>query len=237
MIDIGYIRWFEKNDYYSRSDPEKNDSWMNLLNYDLEKLDTWKNSTSNFTKCPAFITYIDNVWMIKSPIDINLKWENHKKKIVSDLSPIAHDMLIKTHSADFNPYTSFPIVALNTGFVFLADDDVWIDFIPAFNHTDPGWRLIPGTFNIKNWQRPVVPTIEMLQNEIKIQRGQPLAYVKFRSSDLRDKFKLIKQEQTPEIENIVMSCISVKFFQRNISWKFITGLLPNQFRPKKLLRK
>lgn len=236
-IKIGYVPWFEKNDLYSDTNPAFNDSWTNLLNYDLEKLDTWKDSTSNFMKCPAFINYIDQFWVLKSSVDVTLTWNPTKKSLTSNLLPTAHDMLIKSHAGDFNPYTSYPISAINNGVVFYSDDNVWVDFLPAFNHIDPSWRLLPGSFNICNWQRPVVPTFEMLNNEVTIQRGQPLAYVRFRSNDPRDLFKLVKQPRTQEIEEQVMACSSVKFFQRNLSWKIVTGIIPNKFRPSTLFKK
>ena len=37
MINIGYTHWFEKSNYYSDTDPEMNESWINLLKYDPEK--------------------------------------------------------------------------------------------------------------------------------------------------------------------------------------------------------
>jgi hypothetical protein len=175
--------------------------------------------------------------MLKSSIDVKLTWEDNKKKLTSSLSPMAQNMLIKPHTGDFNPYTSPPIVGLNIGFVFVSDVDVWIDLLPPFYHIDNNWRLIPGSFNIYNWQRPVMPTFEMLHNEVEIKRDQPLAYIRFRSKDPRDKFKLIKQEKTLELEKLVMSCTSVKFFQKNISWKFVTGFIPNKFRSKRLIKK
>lgn len=236
-INIGYTHWFEKNDYSSDTNPALNDSWTGLVNYDLEKLDTWKTTTSNYTKCPAFVNYVDQIWVLKSAIDVTITWDDAKKKITSNLFPASHDMLIKSHAGDFNPYTSPPIVAINNGIVFVADTDVWMDFLPPFNHIDPNWRLIPGSFNIHNWQRPAVPTFEMLGNTVKIQRGQPLAYFRFRSNNPQDKFKLIKQERTEELEKLVLSCSSLKFFQRNLSWKFVTGLITNKLRPKKLVKK
>lgn len=235
-IKIGYTPWFEKSSISSDIDPAHNSSWINLLNFDLEKLDTWKSSTSNFTKCPAFVNYIDTFYVLRSAVDVTINWDKNKKKLTSNLLPPAHQLLLKLHTGDFNPYTGIPIVALNNGILFVADEDVWLDFLPPFNHIDLSWRLIPGSFNIRNWHRPAVPTFELLGEEIKIERGQPLAYVRFRSNNPMDKFKLVKQERTSELESMVMTCSSVKFFQKNISWKFVTGLLPNKFRPKKLIK-
>lgn len=236
IIDIAYCDWFEKTGLHCDTDPRLNSSWTNLLNYDVEKLDSWKDSKSNYNKCPAFVNYIDQIWVLKSALDLDIEWNSQKKKIISNLPSPSHDLFIKTHDGDFNPYVDRPIVALNTCVLFLADNDVWVDFMPPFNHIDHKWRLIPGTFNIYNWQRPVVPTFEMIENKITIKRGQPLAYFRFRSHNPKDVFKLSKVSLTADIENLVMSCSSVKFFQRNISWKIITGLIPNKLRPRKLLK-
>lgn len=236
IIDIEYCDWFEKSAMHSNIDPRLNSSWLNLLNYDLEKLDTWKESRSNYTKCPAFANYVDQIWVLKSALDVDIEWDSQKKKIFSNLPPGQHELFIKTHEGDFNPYIDRPIVALNNCVLFLSDTDVWADLLPPFNHIDPGWRLIPGSFNIHNWQRPMVPTFELMTDQIKIKRGQPLAYFRFRSNNPKDLFKIKKIPITPDIENMVLSCSSVKFFQRNISWKIITGLIPNKILEKKIFK-
>ncbi len=235
-IRIAYADWFEKSIFHSDCDPKLNSNWINLLNFDLEKLDTWNDSKSNYKKCPAFVNYVDQTWVLKSAIDIELKWDPIKKTIESNLMPGSHELFIKMHEGDFNPYTARPIVAINNCIVFLSDCDIWVDCIPPFNHIDNSWRLLPASFNIYNWQRPVVPTFEMMKDEVKIKRGQPLIYFKFRSNNQKDMFQLEKIPLTENIEKLVMTCSSVKFFQKNISWKIVTGLIPNKFRPKKILK-
>jgi hypothetical protein len=235
-ITIAYTPWFEKTNSYSETDPVYNDSWTGLINYELEKLDTWKDSKSNYIKCPAFVSYTDQIWVIKSAFDVNLKWDNVKKLLTSNLPPNAHNLLIKSHVGDFNPYSGLPIAALNNSIIFYADEDVWVEALPPFNHLDNTWRFLPATFNIFNWQRPVVPTFEMLTDEIKISRGQPLAYIRFRSSNPLDRFKLVKQEKTKELEEVAKACSSLKFFQKNTSWKIVTGVIPNKLRPKHLIK-
>lgn len=235
-ITVGYNFWFEKNNLYSDIDPSHNGEWLNLLNYDIEKLDTWKNSNSNFKKCPAFVNYIDQFWVLKSSIDVSVKWEPAKKKFISNLSLEAHQLLIKEHHGDFNPYTGIPIFALNNCVLLFSDEDVWVDVLPPFNHIVPEWRLLPASFNICNWQRPIVPTFELLGSETNFFRGQPLLYLRFRSKNPRDFFKLKKQELDENIKKLTMSCSSLKFFQKNLSWQIVTGMIPNKFRPKKLLK-
>jgi len=236
-IKIGYTHWVEKLPTVNENDISQSDAWLDFFKYDLEKLDTWKDSTSGYTKCPAFIHYTDQIWVIKSLFDVELEWDDKKKELKSNLFPNAHDILIKSHRGDFNPYVGTPLVALNNTIVFFADEDVWIEMLPPFNHIDPGLRLLPASFSIYNWQRPVMPAFEMLKNQVKITRGQPLAYVRFRSSNPLDKFKLVRQEKTLDLEKSVKSASSLKFFQKNLSWKIAIGAIPNLVRPKNFFKK
>lgn len=235
-VRIGYIPWFEKS-------PQTNNGsvnyygWSEIVLFDLEKLDTWKNSKQGFMKCPAFVKYADQTWVIKSPIDIDLHWDPVNKVLSSNLPGLAHEAMIRTHWGDFNPDEDPPIIAINSAFLFVADDNVWVDFLPPYNHIDPAWRLMPGSFNICNWQRPVVPTFEMLENVVHIKRGQPLAYIRFRSTDPQDMYQLQKQERTPELEHLVNSCVTVKSYQQNLSWKIVSGIIPNKLRNTKLVNK
>jgi hypothetical protein len=77
----------------------------------------------------------------------------------------------------------------------------------------------------------------MLANEVNIKRGQPLAYIKFRSKNPQDLFKLVKQDRTAELEHLVNSSITVKSYQPNLSWQIVNGNIPNNLRNGKVLVK
>lgn len=236
-IQIAYIPWFEKSPF-TNCGTVNYYGWSDIAQFELEKLDTWKDSTKGFMKCPAFVKYVDQTWVIKSTIDLDIRWDNCNKVLHSNLPESAHNAMIRTHWGDFDSQTERPIIAINSSFLFVSDDDVWIDFLPPFNDIDSTWRLMPGSFNINNWQRPVVPTFEMMADEIHIKRGQPLAYIKFRSKDPQDLFKLNKQPRTDELEHLVNSAITVKSYQQNLSWKIVSGIVPNNLRKgKKLIKK
>jgi hypothetical protein len=134
------------------------------------------------------------------------------------------------HWGDFNPETGKPIVALSNSFVFVSDHDVYLETVPPFNDIDKSWRLIPGSYNIGNWYRPFITTFEMLENEITINRGQPLAYLKFRSNSLKDKIKLIKIDRTENLEHAVNSSLTLKHYIPKLSWKIHNSF--NRLRPK-----
>jgi hypothetical protein len=236
VVRIGYIPWFEKSPQTSGLGPFNYYGWSEIVQFEIEKLDTWKDSDKGFMKCPAFVKYVDQTWVIRSLIDITLIWDDRNKVLSSNLPKLAHDAMIRVHWGDFDSNKDAPIVAINSAFIFVADEEVWIDFMPPYNHIDLNWRLMPGSFNICNWQRPVVPTFEMLNNQVEIKRGQPLAYIKFRSRNPQDMFQLNRQERTEELEHIVNSSVTVKTYQHNLSWKVVSGIIPNKLRPKKLVK-
>ncbi len=236
VVKVGYTPWFEKSPNTSGLGPLNYYGWNEIVHFDLEKLDTWKDSKVGFMKCPAFVKYNEQTWVIRSLIDVELHWDKYNKVLSSNLPSLAHDAMVKVHWGDFNPEVDKPIVALNSAMLFYADEEVWVDFLPPYNHIDLRWRLMPGSFNICNWQRPLVPTFEMLNDRIEFKRGQPLAYVRFRARDPQAMFQLNKQPRTEELDHIVNSSVSLKSYQNNLSWKIVSGVIPNRLRPKKLVK-
>jgi hypothetical protein len=179
------------------------------------------------------INYINNTFVLRSIIDLEFEWDHLNKVLNSNLTGPSHDLMLRVHYEDFDHEKGNPIIAISSAFVFVADQPVYVEFLPPFNDIDPAWRLIPGHFNIHSWTRPVLPTIEMLEKKVKIKRGQPLAYIRFKSENLRDSFTLERIPRTRELEDAVNGCLSVKSFMPNLSWKLHNTLK----RTKKWLKK
>ena len=217
-VKIGYCPWATK-DYRTDQSTTHNPAWIENAYFELEKLDTWKDSTSRFLECPAMINYINNTFVLRSAIDLEFEWDPYNKVLNTDLPSPANDLMLRVHYEDFDHEKGLPIVAISSSFVFVADQPVYVEFLPPFNDIDPAWRMIPGHFNIHSWTRPVLPTIELLENKVKIKRGQPLSYIRFKSENLRDSFALERIERTKELEDAVNGCLSVKSFMPNLSWK------------------
>jgi hypothetical protein len=215
---IGYCPW-SKRDNFTNGSTSHNPAWVEQAYFELEKLDTWKDTTSRFTECPAFLNYVNNTFVLRSIVDIELEWDPYNNVLLSNLNQPEHDLMLHVHYKDFDVNNGHPIVAVESSFVFVADKPVYVEFLPPYNNIDPAWRLIPGHFNIHSWTRPVLPTFEMLKPKIKIKRGQPLSYIRFRSEDLKDSFSLERIPRTQELEDAVNGCLSVKTFMPNLSWK------------------
>lgn len=232
-IKIGYCPWAEKNwntvntalNYYG---------WFELSHYDLEKVKVFDDNLGKVWKCPAFTNYIHGLYVLRSPIDVELSWDATNKVLSTNLGKEASDSFVRCHWGDFDPVHGRPIVALHCAYLFVADQPVNIEFMPPYFEIDNSFRLIPGTFNIFNWHRPVMPTFEMLNNTVEIKRGQPLAYIKFRSENLKESFSLVKIQRTEELEHAVNSCLTLKHFMPNLSWRIQNTF--NKLRPKKWLK-
>lgn len=232
-LKVGYCPWFEKN--WSTTNTALNYyGWYDLAYFDLDKLDTWENSTSRFWKCPAFVHYVNGIYVLRCPVDITLDWDPNNKVISSNLPKEAHDAMFRIHWGDFDVDKGHPIIAIHAAYVFVADKPAHVEFFPPYNHLDNSWRLIPGSFNIYSWQRPVLPTFEMLQNRVELKRGQPLAYIRFRSEDLKENVSLEKIERNEKLEHAVNSCLTLKHYMPNLSWKIHNAV--NKLRPKRWMK-
>jgi hypothetical protein len=229
-IKIGYCPWFEKNNQTTNTALNYY-GWADLAYFDLEPLDTWEESTARYHQCPAFVKYVKNTFVLKNTTDLVLHWDKYNKVVSTNLPKEPADAMVRPHWGDFNPDSDRPIVAISNSFVFVADQPVYIEFLPPFNHIDHSWRLIPGMFNIYSWQRPIVTTIEMLADEVILKRGQPMAYIRFRSDDPSDKFVLKKIERTDQLDHAVNSCLTLKQYMPKLSWKIHNTI--NKLRPKR----
>ena len=232
-IKIGWLPWHEKNNLTSNNALTYY-GWAEISAIEPKKLDAWDNTTSGFTKCPAFTTFVNSTYMLCANADVELYWDRANRVLNSNLSIAAHNTYVNLHSGDFDPATGYPIVALSSSYLFVADQPVIMEMMPPYAHIDPAWRVMPGAFNIYNWQRPVVPTFEMLEDKVSIKRGQPLVYIRFRTENFKDNIILERIERTDELEHNVNSCLSVKTYQKNLSWKIVNTF--NKFRPKKFLK-
>lgn len=231
-VKIGWCPWPEKS-HMTTSMSSMYWGYGELVAIEPKKLDTWENSHSGFTKCPAFTTYVNSTYMLCAAIDVDLTWDPINKVLNSNLMQPAHETYINLHHQDFVPDIDPPIVAMMSSMLFVADQPVIIEMSPPYNHIDPAWRAMPGAFNIYNWFRPVIPTFEMLHTKVSFKRGQPLMYVRFRTENFKDNVVLERIERTDKLDHLVNSCLSVKAYQPSLSWKFVNSI--NKLRPKKLL--
>lgn len=149
-------------------------------------------SRSLFTSCPAFVQFNRNLFLIRSPIDVDLeiKPDQNDRNVTNcfQIGDKVNPALLKSYitlEGDPNRQVDFgvPHIQFQTPYVFYADEPVTMMlFSPIHEHQNniPG-PIIPGEFDIHAWQRSVNWAMEWKDrmSPLHIKRGDPLFYVKF----------------------------------------------------------
>ena len=152
-----------------------------------------------FLKCPAHTDFMKNTFVFKSPIDINLDiditetatnvWCDNIPQPLFD--KIIDLRFLQVNEAGRSPYPIIGIDFLNT---FTCAEEMNISIVPAhmhYNDFTAKTSVIPGTYDISKWTRPVELVFEVrkYKERIEIKKGDALFYVKFNS---RSQVKLQK---------------------------------------------
>ena len=231
MTKIGWVP-FKK----SYSNPHHLLDFLDLVIKEPKKLTGfYKNNTSSFTRCPANAAFLKNLFVVRSPFDLEIKYFRDQKKIwVSQKQLFVEHMVLPR----FNDYggKDNALCSLLVSYMFFADEPVWVEVYPTFLHGEvKNTRLISGTFDIYNWHRPVDFSFEILNDvkPIKIKEGQPLFYVKFVSNKFNDDFELERLEWNDELNKAHNRCRPQNYLV-NMAWKIMK--LGNKIRPKKFLK-
>lgn len=148
-----------------------------------------KNATG-YLSCPAVRAYFNNTFVVRSPFSLQLRAEETEEDIkikpVYPFTSITEAMLSKFLSIEpINTWrgSQLPILQVISPYIFVADQPVTIDQTqPLVTKTSKlNWRVIPGTFNIYDWQRPVNWAIEWdtTCGDLIIRQGEPIYMIKF----------------------------------------------------------
>ena len=228
MIDIGWT--------YVKDKPEF-EAIENVF-FEPQKLsEIYNGNTSMFRRCPANTSFLKSLWVIKSPVDITIKYsrDRHEYDIIG-VTPNFVNTFFDGRLEDFDREKGNPLISLMYSYLFVADEPVWIETYPAFLHGEvENTRFVNGGFNIYNWQRPVDFSFEMRDSNkpIVIKREQPLFYVKFIGNKFDENFNLKRIQWDSDLNKIMRSCQPQNFIQ-GLGWKLMQ--LGNKIRPKKLVK-
>jgi hypothetical protein len=169
-------------------------------------------SEAHFSKCPAFIQYYKNTYVLKSPIDIQINYDRSNGQLtIFPQQQRFYDENINHRGHSVGRNDSF-LMSFALDFLFIADKDCEIELIPCAMHksefTDKT-RLINGAFNINKWYRPVELAFELKDTvtQINIKRGDALAYVRFLPKD-GGKIKLQYKDFPKETLDVVAACLT-----------------------------
>ena len=130
-----------------------------------------------FLKCPAHTDFMKNTFVFKSPIDINIEidvnaeyanvWcDNIEQPLFNKIIDLR---FLNAKEVGSSPYPIIGIDFLNT---FKCDQSLIMSITPAhlhYNEFTTKASLIPGSFDISKWTRPVECVFEVKNSHEKIQ--------------------------------------------------------------------
>ena len=172
------------------------------------------------SKCPAWKKWTDNTWVITQPFDLGFKVKDNR--ITSSLTQEAYDDYF--HLGDNWLNGEYPEIQMKYVMsIWTEDKDVWIEQIPHPLLSRYGLELIPATFPISVWFRPMVIGVKILDSDIFIPKSTPLYYFRLYSKRSDSNFKL-EQRDVPKklLEQEKQNNILRKFTRFN-TWDIIKG--------------
>jgi len=190
---------------------------MDLIGFEPEKL---KGITGRSNFCPAITNQYKNAYVIKSPINLHLKfnkWEDGNPLI--DLLPDSSvqdshfENIVKIHNKEDFSNPKIPLIQLLLDFVFVTDTKkLHMESLPPFLEYRPDSYPVRYTsyqFDIYDWVRPAQVGLEWMDinKDIIIKRGDPIMYIRFNS---KEEIKLIHIERTDRLTEEINRNISVK---------------------------
>ena len=189
----------------------------------LNELVKERDKNTGVFRCPSYLDYYKNVYVIRSPFDINIKvnvenplGEDSKYITIDNYGQEFFDKYFVIRDAGKNNKTLLSFVIQ---YMFYSDEPVEMECLHPVEHKNSftaNTSVVQGVFDISKWIRPVecAFTIHDDSEGIKIKRGDPLYYVRFVTNK---KVKLDKVKYTPELDEVVESLVQVKAFQPNNS--------------------
>jgi hypothetical protein len=178
-------------------------------------------------KCPAFIDFTKNMYAIKAPLDMHITVDKENNHItVHNLPPEVLNRVImgRGETAHGVPYTLTTVPR----YLFYSTGEVFIESMQAFmeaNDSVSNLMLVPGTYDISKWIRPVDFSFEVKDDkkDIHIKKGDVIFYVRFRAKD-DSKVELERVEESRELNNVVAACTGVKRYMRNVPLKVLYAM-------------
>jgi len=197
-------------------------------------------NNNTYLKCPAFLDYYRNVYVIKSPFNIKIGFDKKNKYLsVQPQGQDFYDAFLFNRTDVISKDDPF-LFSLSFRYLFTADEDCFIEELPVTFHDNAltsKLRLISGTYNIAKWFRPVEVAYEVITKEesISIKRGDPLMYIRFVPKN-NERINLKHVKFSDEQLKAVQQCVALKkcfpHYALSAVYKLVEKLTP-LFKTKK----
>jgi len=197
--------------------------------------------------CPAVNAFEARCFEVQMPFDLRLRCRLNADGTASLMriaegssieAPAAKKLVISMPPENWRT-PERPVVQIQTPYLFIADELVYINQTPPLFHFPdpprPGIQIC-GRFPIDVWPRKLSWAMEWvdLEQDLVLKRGEPWFYVTFETMDPSRGLRLIEAASTPELEEYRRGAKAVVSY---VSQAFSLFPTARSRRPKKLLVK
>jgi len=164
----------------------------------------------NISRCPAIVDDLKNIFVIKSPVSMNIEVGNTRMTVVGQNLEFAKSFL-------GNPQGKFGAHQMSLGYLFFSEKSLMATQLPAYydqNSFIENTFTISASFDIGKWFRPAAKPAFMIKpgvKEINIKEGDALIYFKLNTTE---KVNLIEFENPKfnlmDDENPAILCATLK---------------------------
>jgi len=180
---------------------------------------------NNYNVCPAYVDYFKNLYTINSQIDYDLFWNENKTELKTSYRDQKYfDKLVNVRSIE-QKLISFDIL-----YLFIPEcDELFVTeekCLYKSNSFIDNTMIIPGTFDIAKWPRPLETAFHLTGNGFEIKHGDPLFSLRFHT---KEKIKFKRFLMTDKMDNYIKYMIdSSKNFKRLKDLSVLYDLIANK---------
>lgn len=182
-----------------------------------------------FLSCPAVRSYFSATYYVPAPFSIHLTFsEVNGQAVIRPVYPftsLVEDKvreLIKVEPRSTWRNPSIVALQVPSPYLFFADEPIILSQGPALLSTPASlsWRLIPGKFNIYNWQRPINWACEWhtAAGDLIVKAGEPLYFVTFESVEGQPlgNIEMVETALTPDLREQMRQTTGVVGLRRGV---------------------
>jgi hypothetical protein len=205
-------------------------------------------NAKSVTKCPAVVDIDARHFVVPCPFDLHLKLAQDAKGNLtlqntagaqSSVRQSSLEKMVAMHPQSEWRHPERFLMQIATPYVFVTDDDVWINLLPPFlDYGASAWPgvIVGGRFALKDWPRKMMWAFEWhdLGRDLILKRGQPWFMVRFEPPHPSMQVRLVEAEMHPDLHSHMDQMVDVSNYVNQTSKLFKVAA---ERRPKTLLRR
>lgn len=166
---------------------------------------------------------------MRSPFSLRLSFEDGPSGLIirpvfpfTSLTQAKVQELVKVEPKSSWRDLQAVVIQIPSPYLFFADEPVVMrqDPVQLSTPSSHSWRLIPGKFNIYDWQRPMNWAVEWYPQagDFIIKAGEPMYYLSFENPEgpPPSSVDLVECELTPELESRLKQTRGVTAIKRGV---------------------